>query len=392
MLFRLLDSRKFLRKHQIAIVYGWVFLLSITILGILFFGINVRDHFEKSGEKNTYSSDLPFSPAMFERLKVDSIIQSGKDIRSEIMNDGVYNLNIPLQKGWIINIWQNDYPELSRTINESKDYQYPIDLEYGKNRLRIAVWNSGQNLVYCDYFEITYQNPVVEILRRSVERGNQQNARLSLTFDGGSNAAGAEEILNALESRNITTTIFVTGQFILKHPDLVIRMKNAHHEIANHTFDHPHLTNYSISAEQTTLANVNREYLQRQLIQTDSVYFALISQHLAPFWRAPFGEYNQEILDWAAECGYMHVRWTQGFDTFDWVEDNKSPIYQDSQEVLANIFEKDTAQRNLNGAIILMHLGSNRAQDPVYKIVPDLLDEIYARGYAIVPVGELINF
>lgn len=393
LLFRLSSSGTFLKKHQIKIVYGWVFILSLAILAILFFGIKVANHSEKQNEPNAGSfSGLPLSPAMLNSLKMDSIIQSGKEIRSEIMNGGVYDLNIPLQKGWIINLWKNDYPKLSRAIDESKDYQFPIDLEYGKNRLRIAVWDSYQNLVYGDYFEITYQNPVVEVLRRSVERGSQQNARLSLTFDGGSNASGAEEILDALESRKITTTIFLTGQFILDHPELVVRMKNAHHEIANHTFDHPHLTNYSISAEHTTLAHVNREYLHDQLTRTDSVYFALIGQHLAPFWRAPFGEYNQTILDWAAECGYMHVRWTQGFDTFDWVEDRESPIYQDSQEVLANIFEKDTAQSSLNGAIILMHLGSNRTLDPVYKIVPELIDELYARGYAIVPVGDLINF
>lgn len=391
-LFRLSAGGAFLKKHQIKIVYAWIFLLSIGIAATFFYATKARDHSEKANDESLNSIYAPFPREMLSHLGMDSIIQLGKEIRTKIMNERLYNLNIPLQKGWIINIWQNDYPELSQTIDESKDYQLPIDLKYGKNRLKVAVWDSRQNLVYSDYFEITYQNPVVEILRRSVERGSRQNARLSLTFDGGSNAAGAEEILNALQSRQITTTIFLTGQFVLQHPELVMRMKNAHHEIANHTFNHPHLTNYSSSGEHTTLAHVNRPYLQKQLIQTDSAYFALTGQHLAPFWRAPYGEYNQEILDWAAECGYMHVRWTQGFDTFDWVEDHESPIYQDSQEVLANIFEKDTAQSSLNGAIILMHLGSTRSQDPVYKIVPDLIDKLYLRGYAIVPVGDLINF
>ena len=328
---------------------------------------------------------------MFANLNIDSIVQSGKEIRSGIVNEKAYTLNIPLQKGWIINIWQNDSPKLSSAILQTKDYHFPIDLEYGKNRMRIAVWDSHQNPVYADNFEIVYRNPVIEILRRSIERGDQQNSRLSLTFDGGSTAAGAEEILNALEGRNINTTIFLTGRFILDHPELVLRIKNARHEIANHTFNHPHLTHYADSANQITLDHVDREYLHDQLNKTDSVFYELTGQHMAPFWRAPYGEFNQKILDWAAECGYMHVHWTQGFDTFDWVEDQESPIYKNPQQVLENIFDKDTADGKLNGAIILMHLGSNRSQDPVYEIVPELIDELCSRGYAIVPISDLIG-
>lgn len=383
-------------KAQAATVFLiWNIVLTIALIGIIFFGGTNSDNTGELVRDN--ASDSEELPAISDlsnllyNFKIDSLISSGKEIRSTILNNKEYDLHIPLEKGWIINIWQNDSPLVSQTIRKSGNHRFPVQLDYGKNDLRLAVWDAHQKLVFGDRYEIVYKNPVVDVLRRAVERGSEKYPRLSLTFDGGANASGAIEILDALESRQIRTTIFLTGQFILNFPDLVKRMVDAKHEIANHTFSHPHLTTYQKNGKHIPLENVNRAFIQKQLLSTDSVFFNLTGMHLAPFWRAPFGEYNQQILDWAAECGYMHIRWTKGYDSFDWVEDEKSPIYRSSQEVFNHIMESDRNGGNLNGAIVLMHLGSNRTQDGVYKIVPDLIDELVSRGYALVPISELIN-
>ena len=366
----------------------WNGILSVMILVILLFGINTG----KSSENNeVYEIDHPFPPNFLKDFKLDSLFTKSSEIRRNVLSEKTYNLNIPLEKGWVINIWQNEWPILSQTVLDSKKYQFPIHLNYGKNNLKIGVWDTRQKIVFGDQFEIVYRNSIIDVLRRSVERGNSENSSISLTFDGGANASGTEEILNALESRKIRTTIFLTGQFIIKYPELVTRMLNSNQEIANHTFNHPHLTSYNRNKQQSTLENVNREFIQKQLLSTDSVFYKLTGEHMAPFWRAPYGEYNQQILDWAAECGYMHIRWTKGFDTFDWVEDKESPIYKSSQQVFENIINKDNGKEKLNGAIVLMHLGSNRTQDQVYKIIPNLIDELRSRDYVIVPISNLLN-
>lgn len=381
---------KSINKRQLQLILFWNGILTFVILGILFFGTYGDKETENIRPLN--QSELPIPSNLFLPNQLDSLFQAGKDIRSAILSKKVYNLNIPLEKGWILNIWQNDRPILSQAVVSSKEYQFPISLDYGQNILRIAAWDSHQKVVFADEYEITYRNPTVEILRHPVERGNQKYSKISLTFDGGANASGAEEILNALENRKVRTTIFLTGQFIQKFPEFVIRMVNSNQEIANHTYNHPYLTTYSQNKQHITLENVNKEFIQKQLVSTDSIFFELTGQHMAPFWRAPYGEYNQQILDWAAECGYRHIKWTKGFDTFDWVDDQESSIYKSSKQVFESIIEKDEDGKDINGAIVLMHLGSNRIQDQVYKIVPDLINELESRGYIIVPISQLINF
>lgn len=393
-LFQFGEVSKYFKTYRPGIFLIWNSALTLLLLIVLIFGAGSNDNGVTEQTQSIASREsfveLPGLPDL-SLLRMDSLIQAGKDIRTQILDNKTYQLDLPLQKGWLINVWQNDYPLLGQPILKTGNRIFPIELDYGRNRLRIAVWDAKQNLVYNDYFEIIYRNPVVDLLSRSVERGSLEYPRLALTFDGGSSAAGTEEILTALEQRGIKTTLFLTGQFILKFPEFVTRMLEAGHEIGNHTFDHPHLTTWEGNGEHITRDNVNREFVQKQLTQTDSVFHELTGRHLAPYWRAPFGEYNRQILHWAAECGYMHVRWTQGFDTFDWVEDKDSPIYKSPHEVFDHIIEKDNEKQNLNGAIVLMHLGSNRSNDQVYTIVPDLIDELRSRGYAIVPISELIN-
>lgn len=384
---------KSIKKHQLKLIVLWNGILTLIIFGILFLGTNGDKEKTKTEDIRTNKrGELPIPPDLFFPDKLDSLFSKRRDIRSTILNEKIYNLNIPLQKGWILNIWQNEWPILSQTVINSKKYQFPISLEYGQNILRIAAWDSHQKVVFADEYEITYRNPIVEILRHPVERGSQKYWKISLTFDGGANASGAEEILNALENKKVQTTIFLTGQFIKEFPEFVSRMVSLNQEIANHTYNHPHLTTYNQNKQQIPLEDVNREFIQKQLLSTDSIFFELTRQHMAPFWRAPFGEYNQQILDWAAECGYRHIKWTKGFDTFDWVEDHESSIYKSSKQVFENIVNKDESGEDIKGAIVLMHLGSNRIQDQVYKIVPDLIDELQSRGYEIVPISKLINF
>ena len=55
-------------------------------------------------------------------------------------------------------------------------------------------------------------------------RGPKTGRRICMTFDGGSTAEVAEDVLDALKAHGIRTTLFLTGEFIHKYPDLVRRM------------------------------------------------------------------------------------------------------------------------------------------------------------------------
>jgi len=212
--------------------------------------------------------------------------------------------------------------------------------------------------------------------------------RIVLSFDAGSSDRGAAEILDALRGRGIRTTVFLTGQFIRRYPSLTRRIAADGHEVGNHTFDHPHLTTYALDRRQATRPGVTEEMLRKELDDTAALYREVTGREMAPLWRAPFGEENDEIRAWAQSIGYRHVSWTHGagrnLDALDWVADPESPRYRTSDRVITRLLASARP-----GNIILMHLGSER-DDPVAGHLPRLLDTLASEGFRFSTASELI--
>ncbi len=234
----------------------------------------------------------------------------------------------------------------------------------------------------------------------SFSNGSFDKRLISLTFDGGSDANTAVAILDTLRSRNVKATIFVTGQFIKKFPDIITLFLGEGHEIGNHTLTHPHLTSFPTDKTQTTLPEITSDFLCKELKKNDELFYSITGQHFAPLWRSPFGEFNKIICAWAKECGYMHVGWRQGqtwregLDSNDWIPNEETPGFKKPTEVLNKILDIARSNSNtLNGGIILMHLGTTRT-DPemqVYTVLGTLIDSLHQRGYRIIPVSEMIQ-
>ena len=212
--------------------------------------------------------------------------------------------------------------------------------------------------------------------------------RIVVSFDAGSSDRGAAEILDALRGRGIRTTIFLTGQFIRRYPELTRRIAEDGHEVGNHTWDHPHLTTYASDGRQSTRPGVTEEMLRGELLRTAALYRETTGREMAPLWRAPFGEENAEIRAWALRAGFSHVSWTHGggrnLDALDWVSDPESPRYRPSDRLISRLLASARP-----GNIILMHLGSDR-EDPVADHLPRLLDTLASEGYRFSTASELI--
>ncbi|MDR2693782.1 MAG: polysaccharide deacetylase family protein [Chitinispirillales bacterium] len=221
----------------------------------------------------------------------------------------------------------------------------------------------------------------------------------ALTFDGGSSANAAGDILDTLASRGVKSTVFLTGAFIKRYPQIVTRIAAEGHELGNHTMNHPHLTTYAENRAQTTRPGVSRASLAGELTAAERLLFERAGNlRFAPLWRAPFGEYNREICEWAFSAGYIHIGWRQGgswrvnLDSNDWVTDESSPAYRTPQEVFDKIAAIAQTPGGLNGGIILMHLGTERARrsEQVHTILGKLIDTLRGMGYKPVTVSTLL--
>lgn len=227
-------------------------------------------------------------------------------------------------------------------------------------------------------------------------RGSSGDPEVVLSFDGGSGAEGAAEILAILRERGVRTTFFLTGRFIERYPDLVVQMHSDGHEIANHTWSHSHLTTWGNNGTHRSAKGITRDWLADELRRTDDAFFALTGDRMTRFWRAPYGEHNSDILRWASEEGWQHVGWTSSrgvsLDSLDWVSDRRSRRYLSPDAIVDRILGFDEGTETLAGAIVLMHLGSDRpAHDRAVIELPRLIDTLMERGYRLVRVSELVD-
>ena len=114
-----------------------------------------------------------------------------------------------------------------------------------------------------------------------VSRGPRDRPEVLVSFDAGSSDRGALQILDALRERRIRTTIFLTGVFIRRYPDIARRIAADGHEVGNHTDTHPHLTTYAENGRQATRPGVDRAFLEKELAATARIWDATTGRSMA---------------------------------------------------------------------------------------------------------------
>lgn len=232
------------------------------------------------------------------------------------------------------------------------------------------------------------------------DNGISTQKMISLTFDGHylSNVAG--EILDTLKSREVTATMFLTAMFIQRNASLVRRMIAENHEIGNHTASHPHLTSYEKTRTQSLLPSITAEFVGQELRNANDEFKKVAGMDMLPLWRAPYGEKNDQLCRWALEYGFLHIGWRQArtwkynFDTYDWVPDPQTPGYHTPDQILKKFSTLSTKKPyGINGAIILMHLGTLRKNrnHQMHRYLGTLIDTLRANGYTFVPVTGLLK-
>ena len=228
-------------------------------------------------------------------------------------------------------------------------------------------------------------------------RGPRERSELVLSFDAGSGDRQAYAVLDVLKAEGVVTTIFLTGQFIERYPEVVRRIVADGHEVGNHTYTHPHLTSFEQNGRQATRSGVDRELVQSELKRTAALFEKVTGQPMVGWWRAPYGEHNGEIRRWAEEAGFKHVDWSRGpngqnYDMLDWIADARSRHYLKAEQLRARLTGLDNGRPGAaNGGIILMHLSTDRQADFPAAILPQAIEALRAKGYRFVTVTQLFR-
>ncbi|MEX0795244.1 MAG: polysaccharide deacetylase family protein [Acidimicrobiia bacterium] len=185
---------------------------------------------------------------------------------------------------------------------------------------------------------------------------------VSLTFDAGSDRGFGEEILDFLAGQGISASFGMTGTWAESNPDLVQRMVAEGHTLMNHTYNHPHME---------TLTTAER---LDQLERTEAIIFDLTGTTMIPYFRPPYGAYNNQVLADVGAAGYHYsIMWT--VDSLGW---KGIPAAEVTERCLSG------AQP---GAIYLLHVG---AQSTDFAALPAIVSGLVEAGYQFATIPELI--
>jgi len=181
---------------------------------------------------------------------------------------------------------------------------------------------------------------------------------LSITLDGTWGADYTDNILEILRENDVKITFFFAGYWLEKYPEMVKKIASEGHEIENHSYTHPHFNQLS-----------NQE-IEKEINSTTELIENLIGKR-PRFFRPPFGEYNNNVIEKITEMGYQVIQWS--IDSHDWKEPGVDHIVK-------QILNADS------GDIILMHNNAPETPEALKTVLP-LLEE---KGYKIVPLSELV--
>ncbi len=193
-----------------------------------------------------------------------------------------------------------------------------------------------------------------------IRRADATRNAVVLTFDAGADAGYTSQILDTLAANGIRAAFGITGRWSEENPDLLRRIVREGHTLVNHSYDHPSFTGLSTGEPALT-----REQRWQQLDQTEAAVQRIAGATTLPYFRPPFGDYDDSVNVDVAARGYLYnVMWT--VDSLGWNGLSADAIVERCLSLAAP------------GAVYIFHVGSASQDGPVLQRV---IDGLRDRGY-----------
>ena len=183
--------------------------------------------------------------------------------------------------------------------------------------------------------------------------------KIAFTMNCAWNAGDIDSILETLKNNGVYITFFMVGNWVEKYPEAVKKIYEAGHEIGSHSNTHPHVNN--LSSEK------NLEEIKLSVSKIEKITGQKIN-----LYRAPYGEYNDTVIQVAQENGYYIIQWN--LDTLDY------------EGLTGDEMWNRLENRLVKGSIILSHNGTKHTADSLDMLIKN----IKSQGFEITTVSDLI--
>jgi peptidoglycan-N-acetylglucosamine deacetylase len=195
---------------------------------------------------------------------------------------------------------------------------------------------------------------------------------IALTFDDGPSHLYTPAILDVLRKKNVKASFFVLGTAAAMEPQILKRIYEEGHDIGNHTFTHPDLSEIP-SAQLDLELNATQRVLESKLgIRT--VLFR------PPFVRDIEPETSEQARTLLASAALGYITIGQRIDPLDWGRPGVDEIVRRTVSY---------AKRGGGNVVLLHDGGGDRSQ--TIAALPRIIDQLRADGYRFVTIHELLG-
>jgi peptidoglycan/xylan/chitin deacetylase (PgdA/CDA1 family) len=193
-----------------------------------------------------------------------------------------------------------------------------------------------------------------------IAHGPRGKPFVALTFHGSGDAGLARQLLQIVNAYGARITVMVVGTWLADNPGIAAEILAGGHQLGNHTWSHQDIN--SLSEGEMRQEVIRCRDLLDQTTGTPGAYFRPSQTPTA----------NELMKQVAGAAGYA-ISLSYDVDSLDFTDPGAAAVRTNMAAAQA-------------GSIVSMHLGH---QDTV-DALPDVLDDLNARGLAAVTVGELL--
>ncbi len=187
----------------------------------------------------------------------------------------------------------------------------------------------------------------------------REDKKIAISFDCAWGVDYTDKLLDIMSKNGVRCTFFAVEFWVEKYPEYAQKIVDAGHELGTHSRTHSYMSKQS-------------EAEIRDELQTSSDAIERVTGQKPTLFRAPFGDYDDLLVDTAKTMGLYTIQWD--VDSLDW----------------KNLSATEIALRVVNGtkegSIILCHNNGLHTAEAL----PMIFSTLQNKGYEFVPIGELI--
>lgn len=203
-----------------------------------------------------------------------------------------------------------------------------------------------------------------------------------LLFSADEFGEGFDHILSVLDDKKVKGSFFLTGNFLRNrnYAPVVKRIVSGGHYVGPHSDGH---LLYAPWDNRDSLLVTRQEFIDDLKKNHTELVRAGVKEHSPAYFLAPYEWYNTAVRRWTESLGYRLVNFTPGTGTNADYTTPDMAGYRSSDQLIERLVRfEDSSPGKLNGALLLIHPGTDPARtDKFYLRLEELIDFYTNKGY-----------